>query len=116
MSVDIQQVQEGAAALKTIFDSVRSVIGLVRDARQSGKTEPADEKAIETALQDADRATKIAEAQIAQLLGYTLCRCQFPPTPMLRIGRAQGQYKNFDVVRCTTCGRDNAGQSTIIKP
>ena len=44
-----------------------------------------EKKVIETALTTASSNTAIAEAQIAQALGYQLCHCQFPPTPMLTV-------------------------------
>jgi hypothetical protein len=30
--------------------------------------------------------TAIAEAEIAKALGYELCKCDFPPTPMRTVG------------------------------
>ena len=45
-------------------------------------------KKVEQALQDASRQLEIGEAQIAKGLGFSLCQCSFPPTPMLTVGRA----------------------------
>jgi hypothetical protein len=47
---------------------------------------PSRRKAITAALDQAEAAAKFAEAQIAKALGYDLCKCQFPPTPMLTVG------------------------------
>ncbi len=41
---------------------------------------------IDEALDQADKATKIAEAEVAQALGYALCKCGFSPTPMRTVG------------------------------
>jgi hypothetical protein len=70
------------AYAKAGFDMVRSVIGLVKgvqDVLPAG-----DEKdAIAESLVQAERQMQLAEAQIAKGLGYAVCECEFPPTPML---------------------------------
>ena len=64
------------------------------------------------ALEQAEQASRIAEAQIAKALGYELCKCQFPPTPMLTIGYTFKGREN--VYRCPVCNRDSA-RGLIIK-
>jgi hypothetical protein len=75
---------QGAGALKSAFDAIRGLIGMVKDLR--GLASPEQVKAITAAVDQAETATKVAEAEIANALGYELCKCQFPPTVMLTVG------------------------------
>jgi hypothetical protein len=64
---------------------------------------PKDEKAaaIMAALATAESSARMAEAEVAKALGYELCRCQFPPTPMLTVGyfnRPVGRHHAGDQV------------------
>jgi hypothetical protein len=80
---------QGALAFKSIFDGLRSAISMVREARGSRDSDQGKEetKLIDAALEKASAATAIAEAEVAKALGYELCKCQFPPIPMLTVGR-----------------------------
>ncbi|MGA9014653.1 MAG: hypothetical protein WB509_19350 [Acetobacteraceae bacterium] len=70
------------------FDTVSSVIGLVKDVQ--GVLPAGDKKdAIAESLVQAERQMQLAETQIAKGLGYALCECEFPPTPMLTVGRIE---------------------------
>jgi hypothetical protein len=103
---------QGALAFKSIFDGLRSAISMVREARGSieGKEES---KLIDAALDKASIATAIAEAEVAKALGFELCKCQFPPTPMLTVGWLSmpvGKRAGGDpVFECPKCGINNAG-------
>lgn len=55
-----------------------------------------DKREASADLTKAEEAMDIAKAQIAQTLGYPLCRNHFPPGIMLKIG--EGTF------RCATCG------------
>jgi hypothetical protein len=108
MHMDMQQFMDGLAAAKTGFDILRSAVGLIRDAET---VLPADKKdAVSRALDEADKQIRLAEAQIAQALGYTLCRCAFPPTPMLVVGfRLDARnHTDVEVHECPVCKRDDA--------
>jgi hypothetical protein len=76
---------QGALAFKSIFDGLRSAISMVREARGSRDTDQgkAETKLIAAALEKPSTATVIAEAEVAKALGYELCKCQFPPIPIL---------------------------------
>jgi hypothetical protein len=108
----------GISAVKTAFDALRSAIGLVNDTKN---LLPKDEKTatITAALATAESSSRLAEAEIAKALGYELCKCQFPPTPMLTVGhfdRPCGRYKPGDpVYECPKCGADNAGPFTYTR-
>lgn len=74
---------QGAAAFKSIFESLRSAIGMLRDLRGSGEASRREGELIDAALDKATKAAAVAEAEVAKALGYQLCKCEFPPTPML---------------------------------
>ena len=80
---DLGTWTQATAALKNAFDSTRSAIGLVKEAKSlaGGGTEQ-EQRAIDVALTTASSNTAIAEAEIAKALGYELCKCDFPPTLM----------------------------------
>ncbi len=52
-------------------------IGLVKETKDL-LPDSASKDAIEQSLDQADKAAKLAEAQIAQALGYELCKCTYP--------------------------------------
>jgi hypothetical protein len=113
MPIDDPQLwSQGLAALKTTFDMLRSAIGLYRDVRP-GTENPEQAKAITAALDKAEDAAKVAEAKLAQALGYELCKCQFPPVVMLTVGYtmiAFARYQEGDpVYECPKCGYCTAG-------
>ena len=101
---------QGATALKTAFDSIRSAIGMVKDVRSLGGGSEQEQKAIDTALATASSNTAIAEAEIAKALGYELCKCEFPPTPMRTVGYINlPAYKRAgQVYECPKCGYNTA--------
>jgi hypothetical protein len=82
--VDITSLTEGLALFKSGMDGLRAAIGVARDIR--GAIPEGQRNEINRALEQSERQLQIAEAQIAMGLGYTLCECEFPPTPMLTVG------------------------------
>ena len=101
---------EGATALKTAFDMFRSAVGLVRDTKKAIGGEDVHAKAADKALDEAVRAAGVAEAMIAKALGYTLCYCAHPPTPMLTVGYGlnRGGSPSGPVFECPRCRYDTA--------
>jgi hypothetical protein len=100
-------IAAGLGLLKNGFDTFRSLLSLVKDVKE---TLPPGEKkeAIAQTLEVAERQIQIGEAQIAQALGFALCRCAFPPTPMLKVGRTTRTNPPRDVHECPRCGQDDA--------
>jgi hypothetical protein len=94
---------QGALAFKSIFDGLRSAIAMVREARSSPNGGKDEGKLIEAALDKANAATAIAEAEVAQALGYQLCKCEFPPTPMLTVGTTGRGDRATVVYECPKC-------------
>jgi hypothetical protein len=104
-----------ATAIKTMFDGVRSAIGMVKDANSLTGGNEQQKQVVDKALATASSSTAIAEVEIATALGYQLCRCQFPPTAMLTVGYfdterfESGQHLGDPVYECPKCGYNNAG-------
>jgi hypothetical protein len=85
---------------------LRGALGLIRDLRE--ELPPDKRKAVDQALDQAEKSTALAEAQIASALGYQLCRCTFPPQIMLFVGYdAQATYQEEAAVhKCFRCGNE----------
>ncbi len=96
--MDAKSVTETLAAVKGAFDLFREAIRLAKEGKE---LLPSGDKrdSVEVSLAAAERATRLAEAQIAHALGYCLCQCTFPPQIMLSIG-TQNDYEHF---RCPQC-------------
>jgi hypothetical protein len=103
---------QGALAFKSIFDGLRSAISLVREARGSRDSDQGKEetKLIVAALEKASTATAIAEAEVAKALGFELCKCQFPPIPMLTVGHIDNPNAKMvgPIYECPKCGYNSA--------
>lgn len=113
--MDLASIAAGMAAAKTGFEAFRSALRLVKDV-QSVLPPGEKKEAVAAALVGAETQLQVAEAQLAQAFGYQLCRCTFPPTPMLKVGwRSNTQPKivpgvtHFDVHECPRCGQNDAG-------
>lgn len=125
--MDLAEIAAGLGIAKTGFDAIKTALGLVKDVQGAL---PAGEKkeAAARALEKAETQIRLGAAQIAKALGYPLCRCRFPPTPMLAVGYrphadrneynllltlvAKGQASSphgFSVHECPTCGANDAG-------
>jgi hypothetical protein len=107
-----QEWSQGAGAIKTAFDALRSAWVLIKDVRGSGKGAANEDAVVGEALRQAETAAKIAEAQIAKALGYQLCHCTFPPTAMLTVGysmRVGPEGRAPQVFECSRCGYNTAG-------
>jgi hypothetical protein len=101
---------EGATALKAGFDLFRSAVGSVREAAKALGRNDAKTKAAAAALDEALRSAQIAEAMMAKALGYKLCYCANPPTPMLTVGHGLGRggSPSGPVFECPKCSYNTA--------
>src|SRR5262249_37747988 len=106
--VDPVALASGISTLKDAFDLLRGAIGVVKDTKD---LLPKDEKTptITAALTTAESSVRVAEAEIAKALGYQLCKCEFPPTPMLTVGRIENATMSGPVFECSKCGYNTAG-------
>lgn len=105
--------QHIAAAFKSGIDGVRAAIELVRTFRASGRSSPEDEAKLTEALDFAEQSLELSTAQLAKALGYTLCQCAFPPTPMLTVGYMSRREAGKPVHECPKCHRNTAGPMTF---
>lgn len=99
--------------LDSAMDSVKigisllsETIGLVKKTQEI-LPESDSKKAIEKSLDEAIKATKLAEAQIAQALGYNLCKCTFPPQVMLSNGYKETNYAQIEEFICPLCKKSS---------
>jgi hypothetical protein len=125
--MDVAAIATGMSLAKSGFEALRTALGLVKDVQAAL---PAGEKkeTVEQTLKAADNQLRLAEAQIAEALGYALCRCEFPPTPMLAVGHREAVGRERETLRlwqqsqgrapsppmiliheCPKCGADDAG-------
>jgi hypothetical protein len=79
------------------FTLLRNALGLAKEAKDMLPKPQQD--AVAKTLEEADRASRIAEAQMAKAFGYKLHQCQFPPVIMLAVKMPWGEEQ-----RCPTCG------------
>jgi hypothetical protein len=106
---DPQAWSQGASAFKAIFDGLRTAIAMVRDLRGTQAGAGNEAALIDAALDKADKATAIAQAEVAKALGYQLCKCEFPPTAMLTVGTHSGRAgKAGAVYECPKCNFNTA--------
>src|SRR5262245_10548783 len=110
---DLTSLAEGLALFKSGMDGIRGAFGVWKDIR-GAIPEGAKRDEVTRALEKSEVQLQIAEAQIAKGLGYTLCECKFPPTPMLTVGWLNGASKigapGRAVHQCPKCGIiDNGG-------
>ena len=88
---------DSIAAIKTLVDTSKSLIELFRTLAERCK-DPALREEVEQALVDAETRMKLAQAESARNMGFSLCECTWPPNIML--------YKReLDAVVCPECGR-----------
>jgi hypothetical protein len=106
---DLTAITEGIALFKSGMEGIRSAFGIWKDIR-AAMPEGSQRDEVTRALEQSEQQFRIAEAQIAKGLGYTLCECAFPPTPMLTVGWINGRVVSSAVHRCPRCGiTDNRG-------
>lgn len=88
---DLKMFSEGISILSPLVSMIKSIV----DMLPKREKEVASQKIIEV-----EEKLQIAEAQIAKVLGYEICRCTWPPQIMLHAGEAEYGEK----FRCPACG------------
>ena len=95
LSSAMQSVKVGISLLS-------DTIGLIAKIKEA-LPDSQEKEIINKSLEEAMKATSLAEAQIAQALGYKLCQCTFPPQIMLSSG-----YEDYkEVFKCSKCGKSS---------
>ena len=100
------EIESAMESVKLGISLLSETIGLIKKT-QEALPESEDKKAIEKSLNEAVKATNIAEAQIAQALGYNLCKCTFPPQVMLSIGYKETNYSHIEEFICPVCKKSS---------
>ena len=98
--------------LKKVLTSFAQQLGLPKDIQEQSDNSEDEKRAIGHVLEEAEKTAKVAEAQLAKALGYTLCKCEYPPNPMLKVGHRTkwGEQSDFlDVHECPMCKTNDAG-------
>ena len=73
--MDFEALKQGLSSITLVLSTIKQV----KDLLPSGK----EKEEITENVEKAERQMKTAEAQIAQSMGYKLCRNHFPPEIML---------------------------------
>jgi hypothetical protein len=84
-AADLQSVSAAMSVFKAGLDTVRTALGTLKDAKEllpGGK----QKEELTGALEQATDQMRAGEAALASALGYSLCRCSFPPVPRLLSG------------------------------
>lgn len=101
-------VAEYLEPIKLAFDTLKVGLGMIKDVKDALPSEE-QRKAVAVAVQQSELQFQIAEAQMAQALGYELCKCEFPPTIMLAVGyMARGDETGKTIHECPRCNRNTA--------
>jgi len=92
-------------AVKSGFDALKSAIETVKSLWNLYPSKPDERANIDEQIKVAEKEVALAEAQIAQALGYKLCRAHFPPIPMLK-DRVHPTYVK-EIAKCPQCGAED---------
>ena len=105
---------EGPGQIAQAFDLFRSAIRLAKDAMPL-LPDKRQRKALEETLRQAERASRIAEAEAAKALGFHLCHCEFPPPIMTELtdSDADPYEKEFRFWTCPACGGEEVVPTRI---
>ena len=102
----MNEITEAMESVKMGLSLFGHAIGLVKQTKDL-LPESQDKEAIGKSLEEADKAVKMAEAQIAQALGYHLCKCTFPPQIMLSKGYKEVNYSQQEEFVCPLCNKSS---------
>jgi hypothetical protein len=97
-------LQFDPVGIKAGFDAAKSAIDAIKSLRDLYRTKPDAQTDIDAKIALAERELALGEAQLAQALGYQLCKRHFPPVPMLK-DRVHSRYVE-DIHKCPECGSE----------
>jgi len=102
----MNDITEAMDSVKLGLSLFSDAIGLANSVKNT-LPESKEKDSIEKSLFEADKAAKLAEAQIANALGYTLCQCTFPPQIMLSKGYKDTNYRHKEEFVCPKCEKSS---------
>ena len=91
--VDLNSLSTGLSSLSSVISSVKTLAGMLSNKQKEDITRQ---------LNRIEEQFQMSKTQIAQALGYELCRCTFPPQIMLYAGDTDYGERS----RCPKCGRE----------
>lgn len=97
--MEMTDITEYIKASKDVLDIFKTLVGLLPKGP--------DADAARQRLEQADKALRASEAQLARALGYKLCQCTFPPQIMLWKQESQ-------MVICPNCGNGHDPQRRVV--
>ena len=98
--VQMSEIAEYIRASKDVLDILKTLGGLIPRGP--------DSDAARQRLDEAEKALKASEAQLAKALGYQLCQCAFPPNIMLSVGRHPVHDK--EIFECPACKKQEPSE------
>ncbi len=99
ISTAFESVKAGVSLLSESIGLIKKTKELLPDSREK--------EIIEKSLEEADKASKLAESQIALALGYEICQCTFPPQIMLSKGYKEQEYHHKEEFVCPKCQKSS---------
>ena len=102
----MNEVTEAMESVKVGLSLFAQALGLVKQTNDL-LPDSKDKEVIEKSLNEANKAAKLAESQIAQALGYSLCKCTFPPQIMLSNGYKEHNYSQQEEFICPLCKKSS---------
>lgn len=107
---DINSAMESVKLGLSLFSDAVGLAKKTKDALPDSK----NKDTIEKSLNEAGKAAKLAEAQIAQALGYKLCKCEFPPLVMLSTGYKETRQGYIENYVCPSCSKSSIAPEKAI--
>ena len=101
--MDMDQVSEYIRASKDVLNILKTLGSLLPKGPQSDEAEQR--------LEQAEKALRASEAQLAKSLGYKLCQCTFPPQIMLSKGHHD--VHNVELFVCPECTKQHPSEHEI---
>ena len=102
----MSEINEAMESVKIGLSLFSEAIGLVKKTNDI-LPESDNKESVEKSLNEASKAVRIAEAQIANALGYNLCKCTFPPQIMLFNGYRENNYSQVEEFVCPACQKSS---------
>lgn len=101
-------IAAGSAANRSGLETFKTALSTARDAKELLRSGDWKDQ-VGQALEEVMRKLEEGEAAMAGALGHRLCRCQFPPTPMLRVGYPPYNQLSGGDLRVAAAHRCEAG-------
>jgi|GEM_PF-2075923 len=107
-AADFEAIAAAMGVFKAGLDTVKSALSTLKDAKELLPGTKQKEQLTE-ALEQATDKIRAGEAALASALGYSLCRCSFPPVPRLLVGyilldNLRGKANEWRVAQSTVGG------------